>query len=382
MRFEFATATRIYFGAGASAEIGKISAQFGKRAVFVGNPERNHEIIAALEVSGITVSTFIPEGEPTVDIVNQCMSLIRSFDAEMVVGCGGGSALDLAKAAAILAVHEGETLDYLEVIGRGKALNTPSLPVIAVPTTAGTGSEVTANAVVASPEQQLKVSLRSPNMLPRAAVIDPELTLTLPKEATVFTGMDALTQVIEPYVSNKANPITDALCCEGIARAGMSLQTTVEQPDDLDARSDMALTALLSGMALANAKLGAVHGFAGVIGGMTNAPHGAICASLLSHVMRANIDALRHREPQHQALERYQEIAVMLTGDGDATPEDSAAWVSYLATLLDVPHLANLDVRSADIPLIVERSAGASSMQGNPIKLTTDELTAILERAL
>ncbi|MBE2184624.1 MAG: iron-containing alcohol dehydrogenase [Anaerolineae bacterium] len=382
MNFEFATATRICFGTGKSAEIGTIAAPFGTQAVLIGNPERSREIIATLQAHNIMVTVFAPEGEPTINFVSECVSVIRDAEADMVIGCGGGSALDLAKAAAVLAVHEGEVLDYLEVIGQGKTLTKPSIPVITVPTTAGTGSEVTANAVVSAPEQQLKVSLRSPHMLPRAAIIDPALTLMLPERMTVFTGMDALTQVIEPFVSLKANPITDALCSEGITRAGMSLQNAVEQPDDLEARADMALAALLSGMALANAKLGAVHGFAGVIGGMTNAPHGAICAALLSPVMKANLKALSDREPQSRAIDRYQEIAIMLTGDPDAIPEDGAVWVAHLVNILSVPGLAELGVHTAAIPEIVRRAASASSMQGNPIKLTEDELAAVLENAL
>lgn len=382
MRFEFATATRIYFGEGLAADIGKIGAPFGHHAVFVGNPERNRGIIEALEASDIACAAFTPEGEPTIDIVDRCVSLIRETRAELVIACGGGSALDLAKAAAILAVHTGETLDYVEVIGRGRALTEPSLPVIAVPTTAGTGSEVTANAVVTSPEARLKISLRSPYMQPRAAIVDPSLTLTLPKQATVFSGMDALTQVIEPYVSRKANPITDALCNEGIIRAGKSLQIAAEQPDNLDARSNMALVALLSGMALANAKLGAVHGFAGVIGGMTGAPHGAICAALLSPVMQANIEALRAHAPGHHAIDRYQEIAAMLIGAADSRPEDGAAWIADLARRLEVPGLSELGVLAADIPTIAERAALASSMQGNPVPFDVHKLAAILESAL
>ncbi len=382
MNFEFATATRIYFGVGKSAEIGAVAAPFGAQAVLIGNPARSREILATLQAHDIMATVFAPEGEPTINVVSECVSVIRDVKADMVIGCGGGSALDLAKAAAVLAVHEGEALDYLEVIGQGKTLTKPSIPVIAVPTTAGTGSEVTANAVISVPEQQLKVSLRSPFMLPRAAIIDPALTLMLPERMTVFTGMDALTQVIEPFVSLKANPITDALCSEGITRVGMSLQIAVEQPDDLEARADMALAALLGGMALANAKLGAVHGFAGVIGGMTSAPHGAICAALLSPVMRANLKALSDREPRGRAVDRYQEIAIMLTGDPDAIPEDGVAWVAHLANALSVPRLTELGVHAADIPEIVKRAAGASSMQGNPIKLTDDELAAVLESVL
>ena len=299
-----------------------------------------------------------------------------------IIGFGGGSALDAAKAVAALTANDGDPLDYLEVIGQGKPLRRVPVPVIAIPTTAGTGSEVTANAVLASKEHGVKVSLRSPLMLPRIALIDPELTWSQPAAVTASTGMDALTQCIEPFVSNRANPVTDAVCREGILRGGRSLRLAFDEPNDADARRDMALTALFGGMALANAKLGAVHGFAAPVGGMFSAPHGAICAILLPPVMEANIRALRECAPEHDALARYAEIARLLTGIADAAPEDGAAWVRQLVDDLGIPALSTYGITDEAVPEIVEKAANASSMQGNPIALTYEELSAILTSAL
>ena len=300
----------------------------------------------------------------------------------MIIGFGGGSALDAAKAIAALTANDGDPLDYLEVIGQGKPLRRVPVPVIAIPTTAGTGSEVTTNAVLASKEHAVKVSLRSPLMLPRVALIDPELTFSLPPGVTASTGMDALTQCIEPFVSNRANPVTDALCREGITRGGRSLRLAHDQPEHAGARRDMALTALFGGMALANAKLGAVHGFAAPIGGMFNAPHGAVCAILLPSVMETNIHALRERSPEHEALARYSEIACMLTGNANAAAEDGAEWVRQLVTDLAIPGLAAYGVTEDAVPEIVEKAAKASSMQGNPLPLTGEELDQILKSAI
>jgi alcohol dehydrogenase class IV len=246
---------------------------------------------------------------------------------------------------------------------------------------------VTRNAVLASPEHRVKVSLRSPLMLPRLAVVDPELTHTLPPTTTASTGLDALTQVIEPYVSNQANPMTDTLCREGMRRAARSLRRAYEracsqQGDDAAAREDMALTSLFGGLALANAKLGAAHGFAGPMGGMFSAPHGAICGRLLPHVMAVNVRALQERQPGSQALQRYDQVAQILTGNPSATADDGVGWVQELCDALQVPSLAAYGVTSADFSALVEKSSAASSMQGNPIKLTPDEMREILARAL
>ena len=225
MRFEFATATRIVFGPGTLNEVGKLAAEMGRRALVVTGrtPARAVPLLERLAAQGLETVTYPVSGEPTVEVVRAGVALAREAGCDLVVGFGGGSVLDAAKAISILLTSGGDPLDYLEVIGRGQPLTRPALPCIAIPTTAGTGAEVTRNAVLASPEHQVKVSLRSPLMLPRLALVDPELTLTLPPAVTASTGLDALTQVIEPYVSNRPNPLVDAACREGLRRAARSL---------------------------------------------------------------------------------------------------------------------------------------------------------------
>ncbi len=384
MRFDFTTAGRITFGDGAIKEIGKVASGFGTRALVVtrSSGARSKALIDLLMEAGLAVETFSVGGEPTVEDAVAGVAAARDHAAQVIIGFGGGSALDGAKAVAALTANDGDPLDYLEVIGKGKPLRRVPVPVIAIPTTAGTGSEVTTNAVLASKEHAVKVSLRSPLMLPRVALIDPEQTYSLPANVTASTGMDALTQCIEPFVSNRANPVTDAIAREGIMRGSRSLRRAFEQPEDADARRDMALTALFGGMALANAKLGAVHGFAAPIGGMFDAPHGAICAILLPPVMAANIRALRKRQPDSEALERYAEVARQITGDPTASPEDGAAWVHQLVTDLGVPRLSSYGIGEEDVPAIVEKAAVASSMQGNPLPLLNEELEKILNSVL
>lgn len=384
MRFDFTTAGRISFGDGILREAGKVAASFGTRALIVTRSRgaRADELLALLTDAGLAVETFNLNGEPTVEDAAAGVALARDHAAQVIIGFGGGSALDGAKAIAALTANDGDALDYLEVIGQGKPLRRAPLAVIAIPTTAGTGSEVTANAVLASKAHAVKVSLRSPLMLPRVALIDPELTFSQPSAVTASTGMDALTQCIEPYVSNRANPATDAVAREGMLRGGRSLRRAFEQPDDADARRDMALTALFGGMALANAKLGAVHGFAAPIGGMFDAPHGAVCAALLPPVMEANIRALRERAPDSDALNRYTEVARLLTGDPAAAAEDGVVWAHQLLADLQIAPLSACGVTAEDVPDIVTKAAAASSMQGNPLPLTGEELTAILTSAL
>jgi alcohol dehydrogenase class IV len=278
--------------------------------------------------------------------------------------------------------NPGELLDYLEVVGRGKALARPSYPFIAIPTTAGTGAEVTRNAVLASPEHRVKVSLRSPGMLPRIALVDPELTWPLPPAVTASTGLDALTQLIEPYVCSRVNPMTDALCVEGLQRAARSLRAAFENGRNAAAREDMALAALFGGLALANAGLGAVHGFAGPIGGLFPAPHGAVCAALLPHVMDANLRALRQRQPASPTLGRYEHIARLVTGSPTAGAGQGVEWVRRLVADLRIPGLAAYGLTAQHLPDLVDKALQASSMKANPIPLAPDELAAILRAAL
>jgi alcohol dehydrogenase class IV len=277
--------------------------------------------------------------------------------------------------------NTGELEDYLEVVGAGKALTQASAPHIAIPTTAGTGAEVTRNAVLGVPEHRVKVSMRSPLMLPRLAVVDPDLTHSMPPTVTASTGLDALTQLIEVYVSNKANPLTDGICREGLKRAGRSLRRAYEDGDDSAAREDMAIASFFSGLGLANAKLGAVHGFAGPLGGMFSAPHGAVCARLLPFVMEANVRALRSRKPGSAILSRYDDVAQLLTGRTTATAADGVAWVQDLSEALTVPSLTEFGLAERDFPDAVAKAQKSSSMKGNPIKLTDDELLEILKKA-
>jgi alcohol dehydrogenase class IV len=322
------------------------------------------------------------EGEPTVALAREGVRLAREHKADVVVGFGGGSAIDAGKAIAAPAANNGDPLEYLEVIGRGRPLDRPSLPFIAVPTTAGTGAEVTRNAVLASPEHRLKVSLRSPHMLAKVALVDPELTLGLPPAITASTGLDALTQLIEPYVSARANPLTDPLCLDGIRRVARALRAAFLDGANLEARMEMSLASLFGGMALANAGLGVVHGFAAPIGGMFPAPHGAVCAALLSPGMEANIRALRSRAPASDALRRYTDVARALTGNSGAAMEDGPAWVARLVRELAIPPLGVYGILGSDVPALVEKAGKASSMQANPIRLEDEELTEVLLRAL
>lgn len=383
MKFEFATATQIIFGPGTLKQVGPLAKEMGQKALVVANlSELAKPLLNILAAQGIESSVFAVGGEPTVEIVQQGTLQAKAEKSDLVIGFGGGSAMDTAKAVAIMLTNPGEPLDYLEVIGRGQALRQPGVPCIAIPTTAGTGSEVTRNAVLGAPEQQVKVSMRSPFMLPRLALVDPELTYSLPPAVTASTGLDALTQNLEPFVSNKANPMTDAIIREGMRRAARSLWRAYEQGNDPAAREDMALASLFGGLALANAKLGVVHGFASVLGGMFPAPHGAVCAILLPPVMAINVQALQEREPDSGYLRRYDEVAQILTGSSGATASDGVAWVQELGQALHVPGLGTYGLTPADFPTVIEKTAVASSTQGNPIKLTPAELREILNWAL
>ena len=384
MRFEFATATRIIFGEGTLAEVGTLAAGLGRCALVVTgrSAERAAPLLARLDAAGVACQTFAVAYEPTVDLALQGTQVARDLGADLVIAFGGGSVIDAGKAIAALLTNPGDPFDYLEVIGRGKPLPHAAAPVIAIPTTAGTGSEVTRNAVLASPEHRVKVSLRSPLMLPAVALVDPELTYGLPPAITAYTGLDALTQVIEPFVTPAANPLTDAICREGIERAGRALRRAVARGDDAEARADMAFAALCGGLALANARLGAVHGFAGPFGGMFDAPHGAVCAALLPHVMAANVAALRERAPGHPSLCRYEEVARLLTGDARASADEGVAWVRDLVADLGVPGLAAYGLDEATFDTLIPAAQRSSSMKGNPVALSDDELRAILARAL
>ncbi|WP_243362480.1 iron-containing alcohol dehydrogenase [Fundidesulfovibrio terrae] len=384
MDFEFAAPGRIVFGPGSISRLPGLAAGLGRTPLVVtgGTPERHAAALAALADAGLPPVTFPVAGEPSVEVAASGAALARENGCDLVVSIGGGGALDAGKAVAALMANTDDIYEYLEVVGKARPLENRPAPHIAAPTTAGTGAEATANAVLTAKAQRVKVSLRSPRMLPTIALVDPLLTLTVPPQVTAATGLDALTQLLEAFTSNKANPLTSALCREGLSRAARSLRRAFDDGSNAAAREDMALASLFSGMALANAKLGAVHGFAAPLGGLFDAPHGQVCASLLPFVVRANIAALGERTPQSPALAAYAEAARILTGKQSATAQDCAAWIEELCASFDTPSLSRLGVTRADIPLVVEKASRASSMKGNPVELTAGELSAILEAAL
>ncbi len=378
MKFEFSTAGRVLFGAGRAAELPGVLAGLGTRAlVCTGrDPARHAGLLAGL---GVPAEVFPVAAEPTVELARAGVAAAREHGADVVVAIGGGSVIDAGKAVAALLGNGGDPLDYLEVIGSGRPITRPAAPCVAVPTTAGTGAEVTANAVLASPAHRLKASLRSPLMIPRVALVDPGLTVSCPPPVTAASGLDALTQCLEPFVSGRANPLTDGLAREGLRRAAAGLRAAYADGGDLAARADMAVCALLGGMALANAKLGAVHGLAGVVGGSADVPHGLACATLLAPVIEANVRAL---PAGHPALDRYAEAARLLTGQPAATIEDGLAWIHETLVLLAVPGLAAFGLGPEHADEIAAKAMTSSSMQGNPVPLSHEDLRAALIQAL
>src|ERR1700676_1317077 len=384
MRFEFATAGRIIFGPGAQEELGTMAGELGQRVLVVrgSNPARSEPLLGILEAANLEYSCFEIRGEPTVEQISEGVNQARLAESELVIGVGGGSGVDSAKAVAGLVTNPGAILDYLEVIGKGRQLSVPALACVAIPTTAGTGAEVTRNSVLASLEHRVKVSLRSPFLLPRLAIVDRKLTIDLPPSVTASTGLDALTQLIEPYVSIRANPVTDGFGVEGMRRVARSLWRAYDQGQDLHAREDMALASLFGGLSLANAGLGAVHGFAAPIGGMFHAPPGAVCAALLPHVTAVNLRAMHERLNGSAALSRYDSVGKILTGSEKTTAVDGIRWISELCKAFQIAGLRAYGVTETDIGVLVEKAAKASSMKANPIVLTDEELAEALQAAL
>ncbi len=346
MSFEFATAGRLVVGPGRAAELVSVLAGLGSRAVVCtgSRPDSHAGLLAGLQLPAMVVTV---SGEPTTESARAAAVTAREHGADVVAAVGGGSVIDLGKAVAMLLGNGGDPLDYLEVIGAGRKIAKPSVPLVAVPTTAGTGAEVTANAVLTSPAHRVKASLRSPLMIPQVAIVDPLLTLTCPPPVTAASGLDALTQCLEPFVSVRANALTDCLAAAGLHRAGTGLRRAYADGTDIEARTDMALCSLLGGMALANAKLGAVHGLASAIGGTADIPHGAR----------------------------------LLTGDPGAAIEDGIAWIRQTVSQLRIPGLREFGLLPRDFGNITASAMKASSTQGNPVVLAENDLRAILAEA-
>lgn len=312
------------------------------------------------------------------------MAIATEASCDGVLAVGGGAVLDCGKAAAAMLSNGGPLIDYLEGVGSGRQVTVAPVSLIAVPTTAGTGSEVTKNAVISGPDY--KKSLRSPLMIPRVALVDPELTLSMPPEVTASCGMDALTQLIEAYLSRGASPLTDGLALQGIAAAGRSgaLLRAVQQGDDAGAREQMALASLLGGITLANAGLGAVHGFASPLGALFPIPHGVACAALLPQVVRANLEASRGTEHEQRVFGRVCDLAAALLPDPPAQHGERAEAVVEKLTEIQkevgIPGLGRLGVTPEDFPRIIAGARG-SSMRYNPLHLTDEQLEAILGEA-
>jgi alcohol dehydrogenase class IV len=375
--FELASPARIVFGAGAVDQVGRAVAALPSRRVLLvtGRSSRWSDAIHA-SMDAETVPFAIP-GEPTLDMVSEGRALAQSEKCDAVVAFGGGSAIDAGKAIAALTGNEGDLLEYMEVVGKAKPLPRPGLPCIAIPTTAGTGAEVTKNSVLTSPEARVKASLRSPYLLPVLALVDPNLLHGMPSAILATTGLDALSHLLESFVSLRANPFTIALAKEGMVRIARSLRPAFQLELSAERREDLAIASLFGGLCLANSGLGAVHGFAAPLGGMWQAPHGAVCAALLPAVMATNIAALEERAPLSPSLGRYRELDELLAGGAGA-----ARWVAELTAALDIPKLSAMGVRSEDVPLLVEKAKIASSMRGNPVALGDGELTAIVHTSL
>jgi alcohol dehydrogenase class IV len=384
MKFEFATSARIIFGPGTISEVAPLAAGMGKRACIVTGrtAKRAQSLIEQQNKQNIETITFSVSGEPTTDMVKNGVELARQANYDIVISIGGGSAIDTGKVIAAMLTNGGHLEDYLEIVGSGKPLTRPAAPHIAIPTTAGTGAEVTRNSVLGVPEHKVKVSMRSPLMVPHLAVVDPVLTYSMPPAITAETGLDALTQLMEAYVSNKANPLTDGICRQGLIRVGRSLRRAYEDGNNEQAREDMALAALFGGLGLANAGLGAVHGFAGPLGGMISAGHGTICAALLPHVIDANVQSLLAHHPDSPALIRYDQIAQILTSDQSAKAAEGVKWIHELCSALKVSPLSKLGLKGQDFPTVIAKARRSSSMKGNPIELTDDELLEILKKAI
>jgi alcohol dehydrogenase class IV len=383
VNFEFATSTRIIFENGSFSKVPGLIQNFGSNVLIVTGKSKNlaYQLSESLKEIDIHSEIFSIHSEPEIFDIEQGTILARKTLCNVVVGIGGGSAVDSAKAIAALILNQGKLTDYLEVIGKGRRLENAPLPFIAIPTTAGTGAEVTKNSVIKSTDYNVKVSLRSELMYPRLAVVDPKLTVTMPPHLTATTGVDALTHLLETFVSNQSSPFIDMMCREGMKRISASLELAFNDGNNLEARENMAMASMLGGMALANVKLGAVHGFAGPLGGMYPIPHGAVCACLLPAVMEVNIKLLKEKK-QEKVLLKFDEVARILTGNNSAVAVDGAVWIKNLVKKLLIPSLSDFQLTAESFPELIEKAKNSSSMKGNPVELDNSQLHEILIKSL
>ncbi|MBB4066299.1 iron-containing alcohol dehydrogenase [Gellertiella hungarica] len=374
----FQTAGEILFGRGKASEAARRILPFGRKVFLVHGrtPARADWMAAELEALGAEISGFAVPGEPDLPLIEMGIAAARASGSDVVVAIGGGSVIDAGKAIAALVRASGPIIDYLEVVGTGRVLEDDPLPFIALPTTAGTGAEVTKNAVIGVPEHRRKVSLRDPRMLARLAIVDPALTDNSPRRVTLESGLDAVTQVIEPYISSRANRLTDALCRDAI-QSGLSALRILMLREEEAARDQIAWTSLCGGLALANSGLGVVHGLAGPLGGLSEAPHGAICGALLPYALAANRDAVT--EP-----EKARRIEEVLGFIGQAFETTSGKALSALANwsrASGLMTLGGMGITAQDRQAAAEAALASSSMKANPVPLDQATLLAILEAA-
>jgi len=380
---QFHLPTKVVTGEGCLSELGAQAAQYGQQAMLVcghrslrasGHLDR---ALGHLRESGVQTTVYdAVSDEPTLDVIQEGLDRARAGDIKLLIGIGGGSAMDTAKAIAGLYTHPGTIYEY----HRGeRKVSGGGLPWIAVPTTAGTGAEVTKNAVLDDPENRIKFSLRHDGWFAGVALVDPELTLSMPPEVTASSGSDALTQAIESYTSIGASPITDALAIEAITRIARSLEHAVRDGSNIEARADMLYGSMLAGCAMSNARLGGVHGMAHPLGALYHIPHGLVCGLLLPYTMAYNVP---------YAGSKYAHIAQLLGVDTRGMDMDTAAQqgverVRELLAAVGLPQrLGPLGVKREDVPVIVEGSLPSSSLKHNPRPLAAEDITAILEAAL
>lgn len=378
--FSFASPTALHFGRGQSQQTAALAAGFGVNVLLVhgATAARAEWLLADCKSAGLSVRTLSCSHEPALPDIDSALAQIKGVTPDVVIALGGGSVMDFAKAMAALIPCAGPPLSYLEIVGDGRPLDQAPLPLIALPTTAGTGAEVTKNAVITVPDRAIKVSLRDPRMIPRIAIVDPALMQGAPKSVALASALDAVTQVIEPYVSTKATPMTDALCRAAIPVGLNALRDLVER-DAPEAWDKMAWVSSCGGLALANAGLGAVHGFAGVIGGMTNAPHGEICGTLLPVVLNSH---LSKAQPQTDVSDRLQWIGgLMDSAFAKGEPNAGLPALQNWSRSMGLRGLGALGLPRSTHPETARLSANASSMKGNPFVLSQTELEQILAAA-
>ncbi|MCI5039900.1 MAG: iron-containing alcohol dehydrogenase [Donghicola eburneus] len=378
MQFALAAPARIEFGRGKSSMVAPAVTALGLRVLLV----RGRSVAWAdtlerdLKSGGAAVTVVYGSGEPDLPLLLDLVEEATEAQIDVVVGVGGGSVIDLAKALAALVPAPAGPMRYLEVVGEGKPLEAAPLPFVAVPTTSGTGAEVTKNAVIGIPEASRKVSLRDDRMLADLAVIDPALTDGCPTSVTLASGLDAIVQVIEPYLSSRATVLTDALCRDAIPM-GLSALVRLMKAEDPEARDAMALTSVYGGLALANAGLGAVHGVAGVLGGTTGIAHGVLCGRFLCPVLRDHEAAPDLPEDTRVRLQRVKEwIATALGTDPEQAIDALDRWIDSAG----LPRLSTLVDTLIDAERIAEASAMSSSMKGNPVTIPQDRLTKMIAK--